>query len=209
VQLHANVCTSQQAHASTQVMTTTTHTPQRTTPINFCASLTDPSMRLACNTPCPRVPCRGLARFSGHNRNNGPAAVGQQRQPSHHACKKLAVGKPRLGPAQVLVHDSQCPAGGDAGVFWLAHSISDLSPSPSLLDTHSFHIGDKGGTGPGLAQHMGGNSSGNGDGIWGGRRPGGMESSSWGSSPPGGEDIPSALGRRWRRQRRGRQGRQE
>jgi hypothetical protein len=58
------------------------------------------------------------------------------------------VGKPRLGPAQVLVHDSRHPGGGDAGVFRLALSISDLSPSPSLLGAHGFNIGDKGGRGP-------------------------------------------------------------
>ncbi len=75
------------------------------------------------------------------------------------------VGEPRLGPAQVLIHDSWHPAGGDAGVFRLAHSISDHSPSPSLLGGHGFHIGDEGGAGPGLGQHMGGDGGGDGDGI--------------------------------------------
>jgi hypothetical protein len=91
-----------------------------------------------------RAPCRGLARCFNHNRNNWPAVVGWQRQPGHHAREGLAVGEPRLGPAQVLVHDYRRPAGGDSGVFCLAHLISNLSPSPSLLGAHGFHIGNKG-----------------------------------------------------------------
>jgi hypothetical protein len=71
-------------------------------------------------------------------------AVGWQQQPGHHAHKGLAVGEPHLGPAQVLVHDSWHPASGDAGIFRLALSISDLSPLPGLLGTHGFHIGNKG-----------------------------------------------------------------
>jgi hypothetical protein len=144
VQMHAKVCVSQQAHTSTQVTTTMTHTPQCTTPTNLCASLTDPSKRLMYNTARPRVPCRGLARCSGHDRNDGPAAVGWQQQLGHHARKRLAVGKPCLGPAQVLVHDSQRPAGGDEGVFCLAHLISDLSPLPGLLGEHSFTLATRG-----------------------------------------------------------------
>ncbi len=80
--------------------------------------------------------------------NDGPAAAGWQQQPSHHTHKGLAFGKPHPGPAQVLVHDSRRQAGGEAGVFRLALLISDLSPLPSLLGTHGFHIGDKGGHGP-------------------------------------------------------------
>ncbi len=38
------------------------------------------------------------------------------------------VGEPCLGPVPVLVHDSWCPACGDAGVFHLACAISDFSP---------------------------------------------------------------------------------
>jgi hypothetical protein len=195
MQMRANVGASQQAHASTQVTTTTTHTLQRTTPTNFCASLTDPSRRSAYNTMHPWAPCHGLARCSGHNRNDGSAAAGQQQQPGHHAHERLVVGEPCLGLAQVPVHDSQHPAGGDAGVFCLALLISDLSPLPSLLGAHSFHIGDKGGACPGLGQHKGSGGGGNSNGIQGGRRPGGMESSSRGSLPPGGADVPSALGR--------------
>ncbi len=208
MQMRKHVCVSQQAHASTQVMATTTHTPQCTTPTIF--------VQVSPLTPwggwrnvCPRAPSRGLAGCSGHDCNNGPAAAGQRRQPSHHACKGLAVGEPCLGPVQVLVHDSRCPAGGDADVFHLALSISDLSPSPSLLGTYGFQIGNKGGTGPGFGQHTGGNGGGNGNGIRGRWRPGGMESSLQGSSPPGGADVPSALGRWWQRQQWGRQSRQE
>jgi hypothetical protein len=95
-------------------------------------------------TACPWAPCCGLARCSGHDHNDGPAAAGRQQQPGHHAHEGLAVGKPRLGPAQVLVHDFWHPAVGDAGVFCLALLISDLSPFPSLLGMHGFHIGDKG-----------------------------------------------------------------
>jgi hypothetical protein len=98
-----------------------------------------------------------------------PAAAGPRRQPGHHAHEGLAVGEPRLGPAQVLVDDSWHPTGGDTGVFRLAHLISDLSPSPSLLSAHGFHIGNEGGAGPGLEQHMGsdggGDSGGDGDGV--------------------------------------------
>jgi hypothetical protein len=202
--IHANnVCASQQAHVSTQ----DPHTTKRTTPTNFCVSLTNPSRRLAYDTARHRVPCRGLARCSGRDRDNGLAAAGRQQQPGHHTRKGLAVGEPRLGPAQVLVHDSRHPAGGDAGIFRLPLSISDLFPLPSLLGAHGFHIGNKGGAGPGLGQHTGGDGDGNG--IRGGRRPGGMESSPRGSSPPEGADLPSALGRRWRRQRWRRQRKQE
>jgi hypothetical protein len=130
--MHEHVCVSQHAHASTQVTTRTTHTPQRTTPTNFCASLTtNPSGGQ--RTPHPRAQCRGLARCSGHDQDDGPAAVGRHRQPGHHDREGLAVGEPHLGPAQVLIHDSRRPAGGDAGKFHLALLISDLSPSPSLL----------------------------------------------------------------------------
>jgi hypothetical protein len=207
--MRANVCASRQAHASTQVTMTTTHTPQRKNPTNFCASLTNPLRRSVYNTSRPRVPCRPLARCSGHDRNNKPAVAGWQQQPGHHAHERLVVGKPRLGLVQVLVHDSQCPACGDAGVFSLALLISDLFPLPSLLGAHNFHIGNKGGMDPGLGQHTGGNSSGDRNGVRGGWRPGGMESSSWGSSLSGGADVPSALRGRWRRQHRGRRGRQE
>ncbi len=120
-------------------------------------------------TARPRAPCRGLARCSGHDCNNGAAAAGWQQQPSHHTRKGLAVGKPRLRNAQVLVHDSRHLASSDAGVFCLALSISDLSPSPSLLGAHGFHIGNKGGVGPGLRQHMSTNSGGNGNGVRAGR----------------------------------------
>ncbi len=40
-----------------------------------------------------------------------------QQQPGHHAREVPAVSEPRLRPAQVLVHDSRHPTGGDAGVF--------------------------------------------------------------------------------------------
>jgi hypothetical protein len=90
------------------------------------------------------VPCRGLARCSSHDHNDGPSAAGRQRQPGHHAYEGLAVGEPCLGPAQVLVHDSQHLAGGDAGIFRLALLISDLSPSPSLLGAHGFTSATRG-----------------------------------------------------------------
>jgi hypothetical protein len=79
-------------------------------------------------------------------------------------------------------------------VFRLALSISDLSSLPSLLGMHGFHICGKGGAGPGLGQHTGGNGGSNGNGVRGGRRPGGMESSAQGSLPPGGQMSPQHWG---------------
>jgi hypothetical protein len=58
-------------------------------------------------------------------------------------------------------------------LFCLALLISDLSPSPSLLGMHSFHISNEGGAGPGLGQHMGGNGDGNGNGVGAGGGQGG------------------------------------
>jgi hypothetical protein len=92
------------------------------------------------------------------------------------------------------------------GVFCLAHSISDLSPLPSLLGAHRFHIGNKGGTGPGFGQYTGGGGDGDGNSLRGRWRAGGIESSLRGSLPPGGADVPPALGRRWWRQRQGGRG---
>jgi hypothetical protein len=74
----------------------------------------------------------GRSNIRSTEGDKGPVVVGRQQQPGHHACEGLVVGKPCLGPAQVLVHDSRHLAGGDAGVFRLALSISDLSSSPSL-----------------------------------------------------------------------------
>jgi hypothetical protein len=196
-QISANLCTSQQAHDSAQVTTTTTHTTQRTTPINFCASLTNPS-RGSMYRARPRAPCRGLARCSGHNRNNGPAAAGRQRQPGHHVLEGLTVGKPCLGPAQVLVHDSRRLAGSYTGIFHLALLISDLFPSPSLLGMHGFHIGDKGGVGPGLRQHRGGdgNGDGNGNGIGvGGGRGSGPKNVKFSNSTYMKSNIPESINR--------------
>jgi hypothetical protein len=105
-----------------------------------------------------------------------------------------AVGEPRLGPAQVLVRDSRHLAGGDAGIFHLAHSISDLYPLPSLLGMHSFHIGNKGGAGPGLKKHTGSNGGSNGKGVGAGGGQGGWNQHRGGHRHLGGQMSPQHWG---------------
>jgi hypothetical protein len=66
----------------------------------------------------PPAPRRGLARCPPPATT---AMMGLRRRAgddSQYCARELpAVAEPRLRPAQVLVHDSQRPAGGDAGVF--------------------------------------------------------------------------------------------
>jgi hypothetical protein len=52
-----------------------------------------------------------------HNRDDGPVVAGGQQQSGHHTRKGPAVAEPCLGPVQVLVHDSRCPACTDVGAF--------------------------------------------------------------------------------------------
>ncbi len=73
-------------------------------------------------------------------------------------------------------------------VFRLACLISDLSSLPSLLGAHGFRIGNKGGTGPGFRQHMGGNGGiSNGNSIGAGGGQGGWNQHCWGHRHLGGQ----------------------
>ncbi len=90
------------------------------------------------------MPCHGLARCSGHDHNNGPAAAGRQQQPGHHAHKGLAVDKPRCRPAQVLVHDSWCLAGSDAAYSAWHFRFLTFPPCPASWARMAFTLAIRG-----------------------------------------------------------------